>query len=607
MKTAQRYLLFIVIGLAVFVLLFSFSLTPSINLPSSVDERTALFHLRLRQYSEQPYHNFSQNNTNSYSDSNSRSNSHASPINSTERPPQLPQQSFSRRVVEWSRQVGTTTGNFFSSIGSPSTKTSQSSQVKNSFETDPGKDCAGKPLPVPKCAIYAYIQYWSTLYSKGDCYESPLRPTPSPSISEETGLNGTPWDRQKYVVFEPDRGGWNNIRMAAETAIIFAHATGRTLVMPTPMKFYLLGQNRKRQKSRQLDDTSTISMFLNVDSLSDSLSVISMEDFLENVAKIPGFLPVSLLPDQSIPEIIKQSKSSSSAGDDVFIPSTLSQYLHSACYHENWQPGNQFIGLNIRRSSGKAIFSPLNRSMENERFRTMVATGRQVHEYDEEFHAHQCIFFPSGLQNSKQRLLTHFYSYLYFEDPLLERVYRRMVRDRLRYQDKILCIAGMIVQELHTESAALTGHGLPRKDVIGGNTSDGSATYFSLHYRQHSFQPELYPTPEQVYTHSFHLFDPKVSRLVYVATDARDRKMFHGFSQPPAKFQVRFFHDFFSEAHVEDLFQEPFNYNLVGMIEQIVCANAHTFVGSPFSTFTGYITRLRGKRLNRIWMLKCPD
>ncbi|RYH11033.1 hypothetical protein EON65_39095 [archaeon] len=34
--------------------------------------------------------------------------------------------------------------------------------------------------------------------------------------------------------------------------------------------------------------------------------------------------------------------------------------------------------------------------------------------------------------------------------------------------------------------------------------------------------------------------------------------------------------------------------NHIGMLEQIICANAHTFVGTPFSTFTGYITRMRG-------------
>jgi hypothetical protein len=32
-----------------------------------------------------------------------------------------------------------------------------------------------------------------------------------------------------------------------------------------------------------------------------------------------------------------------------------------------------------------------------------------------------------------------------------------------------------------------------------------------------------------------------------------------------------------------------------GMIEQIICANAHTFLGSVKSSFSGYITRLRGE------------
>jgi hypothetical protein len=31
------------------------------------------------------------------------------------------------------------------------------------------------------------------------------------------------------------------------------------------------------------------------------------------------------------------------------------------------------------------------------------------------------------------------------------------------------------------------------------------------------------------------------------------------------------------------------------MIEQVICANAHTFIGTARSTFTGYITRMRGE------------
>ena len=35
----------------------------------------------------------------------------------------------------------------------------------------------------------------------------------------------------KYLTFEPDKGGWNNVRMSLETIIVMAHAMGRTLVM----------------------------------------------------------------------------------------------------------------------------------------------------------------------------------------------------------------------------------------------------------------------------------------------------------------------------------------------------------------------------------------
>ena len=70
----------------------------------------------------------------------------------------------------------------------------------------------------PKCEMYPYVQFWNKVLYKEDCYQSPLRhPLKDKAPPEEL----------KYVVFQPDGGGWNNIRMAAETVVIFAHATGR--------------------------------------------------------------------------------------------------------------------------------------------------------------------------------------------------------------------------------------------------------------------------------------------------------------------------------------------------------------------------------------------
>ena len=47
-----------------------------------------------------------------------------------------------------------------------------------------------------------------------------------------------------------------------------------------------------------------------------------------------------------------------------------------------------------------------------------------------------------GDYREKYRLLTHFYSYLYWAQPAEERRYKRLVRDRLHYRDDIFCAAG---------------------------------------------------------------------------------------------------------------------------------------------------------------------
>jgi hypothetical protein len=39
----------------------------------------------------------------------------------------------------------------------------------------------------------------------------------------------------QYLTFEPDFGGWNNVRMGLETVIGMAFAMGRTLVLPPEM------------------------------------------------------------------------------------------------------------------------------------------------------------------------------------------------------------------------------------------------------------------------------------------------------------------------------------------------------------------------------------
>lgn len=55
----------------------------------------------------------------------------------------------------------------------------------------------------PTCDMYSYVRFWNKRFNAADCFQSPGR--------HPLGKKA-PVSEQKYVVFEPDRGGWNNIR-----------------------------------------------------------------------------------------------------------------------------------------------------------------------------------------------------------------------------------------------------------------------------------------------------------------------------------------------------------------------------------------------------------
>jgi len=87
---------------------------------------------------------------------------------------------------------------------------------------------------------------------------------------------------KKYLTFEPDGGGWNNIRMSMESTIMMAIAMGRTLVMPPQKKMYLLGKNHGGQRHH----FSFVDFFPIAEMAEDNeaFNVISMKEYLEEEA-----------------------------------------------------------------------------------------------------------------------------------------------------------------------------------------------------------------------------------------------------------------------------------------------------------------------------------
>lgn len=94
-----------------------------------------------------------------------------------------------------------------------------------------GLSCSAYGGPDDEIATKEMV-YWSDIKSDAQ-YISPFK--------KHNDVKG---GETQYMTFEPDGGGWNNIRMAMETVVVMAHAMGRTLVLPPAQGMYLLRKDK---------------------------------------------------------------------------------------------------------------------------------------------------------------------------------------------------------------------------------------------------------------------------------------------------------------------------------------------------------------------------
>ena len=163
------------------------------------------------------------------------------------------------------------------------------------------------------------------------------------------------------------------------------------------------------------------------------------------------------------------------------------------------------------------------------------------------------------------RLLQHFYSFIHFDDPEMDRLMKRFIRDYVHYIDVIFCKAAIIVKALLSES--------------GGE-------YTAFHVRRGEFQYKPVKIPAKEIIANVGPFLPS-NGMVFIATDEKKKDFFREFKDKFSK--IRYLDDYFELAGLKGI-----NPNYLGMIDQIVCTRGKMFVGTWFSTFTGYITRMRG-------------
>jgi hypothetical protein len=149
------------------------------------------------------------------------------------------------------------------------------------------------------------------------------------------------------------------------------------------------------------------------------------------------------------------------------------------------------------------------------------------------------------------------------------------VRDFLHYHDAIYCAAGKIVKALQAEA-------MQRGFTVDEN---GVGGFSAMHIRRGDFQYKKVKLPaEEWYVNTKEIWQPK--EIIFIATDERNKTFFDPIGE---HHDVRFLDDYSKLAGLDDL--DP---NYFGMIDTIVSSRARAFAGTWFSTFTGYINRMRG-------------
>lgn len=246
----------------------------------------------------------------------------------------------------------------------------------------------------------------------------------------------------------------------------------------------------------------------------------------------------------------------------------------------NLPPAQRFIDKPV------AVYaSPRDRLAENHGGRVELCMYEPAMQDAKVIHFHGKEKYGGG------RLLIQSYAFLYFENWKEDLWTKRFVRDQVRYVDELQCAAARIVNAIRKrvrDREELINQSLITLGIRNATkTSDGA--FDAFHVRRGEFQyKRTRISAEELYEASKDVI--KEGTTVYIATDERDKTFFEDLA---AHYDLIYLDDY---LHLI----KGINTNWYGMIDQLVASRSRYFFGCYFSTFTGYINRLRGYHADRL-------
>jgi hypothetical protein len=221
-------------------------------------------------------------------------------------------------------------------------------------------------------------------------------------------------DKKRYMTFEPDPGGWNNIRMSMEIIFVMAAAMGRTLVLPPKAPFYLLGTGKENARS--------FGSFYDIanPAFQKEVEVITMEEF---------FIREATDPDGLLGHLTDEEKAKIKPVTDMCLYAEKSD-IHCTIVYEQlkkigYQPkvggGHNCFVFDSDVFQGQDVSDDLK-----ERVKRFCGDERTPVYYDQTIHEPQLIHWDASAAEGDGvkgfRLLNHFYAFLFFSDPAIDNV-----------------------------------------------------------------------------------------------------------------------------------------------------------------------------------------
>ena len=338
----------------------------------------------------------------------------------------------------------------------------------------------------------------------------------------------------RYLTFDIDIGGLNNIRLAFEYAVVLAAVTGRTLVIPPPESWYLI--NHGPIPGDHQGGTTSIGDLIDLDALGHGIPV---KDFRAFIAEAREHLdiPDAFCSDQAFLD------------DPMGDAARWKQWLLETTTIPAWIPYETLI-----------CFPDIEAARRGEHLTDALIDHRTLVELSPMMTAAPVLHLPS---NDTYRSLGPVATMLASEQRDLPMLCRRLVKHHTRYRPEIFAAARAITDQL------------------------GFRGYDALHVRRNDFQYAETRLAVQEISDNIHwLLDSDAP--LYIATDEDDPAFFAEMQQAFPNKLIRRWED------VIDFLPSSIPMAWVGPIEQLVCAGAREFAGTDLSTFTAYIHRIRG-------------